>query len=124
MIGTKKGANQKCGLWSLRTSTMAFFVKASDLIKRRKEKAALNGSRDSDAETLLAQGYPIDVSCDPVGYPSWMSYGCLQDVLMSSPMASNVYIHRTSENERNLDLLFFQFWGKINTCYGNQTQSP
>ncbi len=25
-----------------------------------------------------------------------------------------MYIHRTSENERNLDL-FFQFWGKINT---------
>jgi hypothetical protein len=36
--------------------------------------------------TGISYGYPIDVSCDPVGYPSWMSYGCLQDVLMSSPM--------------------------------------
>jgi hypothetical protein len=36
--------------------------------------------------TGISFGYPIDVSCDPVGYPSWMSYVCLQDVLMSSPM--------------------------------------
>jgi hypothetical protein len=36
--------------------------------------------------TGISYGYPIDISYDPVGYPSWMSYGCLQDVLMSSPM--------------------------------------
>ena len=36
--------------------------------------------------TDISIGYPIDVSADPVGYPSWMSYGCLQDILMSSPM--------------------------------------
>jgi hypothetical protein len=38
------------------------------------------------SSTGISYGYHIDVSCDPVGYPSWMSYGCLQDVLMSSPM--------------------------------------
>jgi hypothetical protein len=34
---------------SLRLLKWLFFVRTPDLIKKRKEKAALNGSRDSDA---------------------------------------------------------------------------
>ncbi|KAK4028244.1 hypothetical protein OUZ56_017524 [Daphnia magna] len=36
-------------LQEFETSTMSFFVRAPDLIKKRKEKTAFNGSRDSDA---------------------------------------------------------------------------
>jgi hypothetical protein len=37
-------------LQEFESSTSSFFVRAPDLLKKRKEKAALNGSRDSDAE--------------------------------------------------------------------------
>ena len=36
-------------LQEFESSTMAFFVRAPDLLKKRKEKAAVNESRDSDA---------------------------------------------------------------------------
>jgi hypothetical protein len=36
-------------LQEFESSTSAFFVRAPDLLKKGKEKAALNGSRDSDA---------------------------------------------------------------------------
>jgi hypothetical protein len=50
--------------------------------KSRRRHLALTYPTSTD----ISIGYPIDVSADPVGYPSWMSYGCLQDILMSSPM--------------------------------------
>ncbi|XP_045032065.1 uncharacterized protein LOC116927532 [Daphnia magna] len=73
VLGIKKGANQKYNLkgtaivkavldgiklnasikditlQEFETSTMSFFVRAPGLIKKRKEKTAFNGSRDSDA---------------------------------------------------------------------------
>lgn len=61
---------------------------------------ANNASRADPVPTStgISIGYPIDVSADPVGYPSRMSYGCSQDILMSSPMdVKRVYIHRTSK---------------------------
>jgi hypothetical protein len=36
--------------------------------------------------TEISIGYPMDVRADPVGCPSWTSYGCLKDILMSSPV--------------------------------------
>jgi hypothetical protein len=36
--------------------------------------------------TEISIGYTMDVRADPVGCPSWTSYGCLKDILMSSPV--------------------------------------
>jgi hypothetical protein len=57
---------------------------------QRHSSGRLNELKENNpTSTDISIGYPIDVSADPVGYPSWMSYGCLQDILMSSPMDGN-----------------------------------
>ena len=60
-------------------------------LEEAKEKQKEYYDRNTKGQSIptstdISIGYPIDVSADPVGYPSWMSYGCLQDILMSSPM--------------------------------------
>jgi hypothetical protein len=50
--------------------------------------------------TDISIGYTMDVSSYPVGYPSWTSYGCLQDILMSSPMDVKLGNPWTSKNGR------------------------
>ncbi len=44
------------------------------------------GEHRSPTSTEISIGYPMDVRADPVGCPSWTSYGCLKDILMSSPV--------------------------------------
>jgi hypothetical protein len=45
----------------------------------------MNGE-SNPTSTEISIGYPMDVRADPVGCPSWTSYGCLKDILMSSPV--------------------------------------
>jgi hypothetical protein len=44
----------------------------------------------------------MDVRADPVGCPSWTSYGCLKDILMSSPVEVQLGYPWTSKKRTSL----------------------
>jgi hypothetical protein len=54
----------------------------------------------------------MDVRADPVGCPSWTSYGCLKDILMSSPV--DVQLGISMDVQKNGRLWYqLKIWEKL-----------